>query len=131
MLEQPLEITGRVSATLNAASSAVDTDFVVSLCEVLADHRVNLIADGIVRARRRDIHAEPSLIEPGRIYTYVIDMFSTSYVVPPGHRLRLEVTSSCFNRYDRNPNTGDDFAHARETVVAHQEITTPRRARRT
>ncbi len=122
VLEEALEITGRISATLNAASSAVDTDFVVSLCEVLADDRVNLIADGIVRARRRDIDAEPSLIEPGRIYTYAIDMFATSYVVPAGHRVRLEVTSSCFNRYDRNPNTGDDFAHARETVVARQKI---------
>ncbi len=58
-------------------------------------------------AFRCDIDAEPSLIEPGRIYTYAIDMFATSYVVPAGHRLRLEVTSSCFNRYgDNTPDGG-------------------------
>ena len=64
------------------------------------------LQDGIIRARFRTSAAEPSLIRPGRIYKYEIDLWATSHVLFAGHRLRLEISSSNFPRFDRNPNTG-------------------------
>jgi putative CocE/NonD family hydrolase len=105
-LSEPLELMGPVGARLHAASSAVDTDFTVTLCDVFPDGTVNTIQDGIVRARYRNGLDRPSLIEPGRVHEYVISLCATSYVLPSGHRLRVDVSSSNFDRYDRNPHGG-------------------------
>ena len=105
-LERAMELTGPISVTLYAASTAVDTDFTAKLVDVRPDGYAHNLQDGIVRARFRTSVAEPSLIRPGRIYKYEIDLWSTSHVLFAGHRLRLEISSSNFPRFDRNPNTG-------------------------
>jgi hypothetical protein len=121
-LETDVELTGPVTATLYASTSAADTDFTVALCDVFADGTVNPIQDGIVRARYRNGMDDPSPIEPGRVHAYEIDLFATSYVVAAGHRLRVDISSSCFDRYDRNPNTGLPLGRSATTVVADQAI---------
>ncbi len=105
-LERDMELTGPINVTLHAASTAVDTDFTAKLVDMRPDGYAHNLQDGIVRARFRTSAAEPSLIQPGRIYKYEIDLWSTSHVLFAGHSLRLEISSSNFPRFDRNPNTG-------------------------
>ena len=82
------------------------------------------LTDGIVRARYRGFARgeAPSLIEPERPYEYEIDLWSTSNLFRSGHRIRLDVTSSSFPRWDRNPNTGDELGADAEMAVARQTI---------
>src|SRR5262249_45764426 len=105
-LEQAVEVTGRVTVTLWAATSAPDTDFTAKLCDVAPDGYARNLTDGIVRARYRNGTARSEPITPGRIHEYRIDLWATSNVFGAGHRIRLEVSSSNFPRFDRNPNTG-------------------------
>ena len=118
--EAPLELTGPITARLQIASTAVGTDFTVALCDVFPDGRVNLVQDGVLRTPFRAPGAPP--LTPGEVYALDIDLWSTSYVVAAGHRLRVEVTSSDFNRYDRNPNTGATFGREARPVVARQTV---------
>ncbi len=124
VLEQDVEVTGPISVHLWAVSSAPDTDFVVRLSDVYPNGYVQNLTDGIIRARYRNFirGEQPSPIEPGKAYEYEIDLWATSNVFKQGHRIRLDVTSSCFPRWDRNPNTGHDFGTSSEMVVAHQTI---------
>ena len=121
-LEKDLEITGPITVTVFAASSARDTDFTAALVDVFPDGYTHMIQEGIVRARYRNSDSEASLIEPGKIYEYTIDLRATSYVVKQGHRIRVEISSSNFNRWDRNPNTGHEFGMDAETIKATQTI---------
>ena len=121
-LERDLEITGPISATLYAASSAVDTDFTAKLVDVRPDGYAHNLQDGIVRARYRTSAAEPSLIQPGRVYRYEIDLWATSQVLFAGHRLRLEISSSNFPRFDRNPNTGAPIGADARLETARQTV---------
>lgn len=121
-LDSDTELTGPVKAVIYASSSAVDTDFTVTLVDIFKDGTANQIQDGIVRAAYRDGTYRPSPIVPGRVYEYAIDLAATSYLVKAGHRIRVEISSSCFNRYDRNTNTGERFGYAVETKVAEQVI---------
>lgn len=109
-LAEPLEVTGHVALTLYAHSSAVDTDFTAKLVDACPDGRALYLTDGIVRARYRESLAKPRLLDPGTTYELFIDMSVTSNVFLPGHRIRLEVSSSNFLRYDRNTNTGGAIA---------------------
>jgi putative CocE/NonD family hydrolase len=123
-LEDDTEVTGPIEVRLWATSSAPDTDFVARLVDVYQDGRSINLTDGIIRARYRNFHLgePPSLIEPGRPYAYAIDLWATSNVFKAGHRIGLQVTSSNFPRWDRNPNTGHAFGADAELQVAHQEI---------
>lgn len=121
-LASDLEVTGPVAMKLHAASSAPDTDFMAKLVDVRPDGYAHNIVEGVVRARFRDSLSSPSPISPGEIYEYTIDMWSTSHLFRRGHRLRVEITSSNFPRYDRNPNTGNDFGTDTELKVARQSI---------
>jgi putative CocE/NonD family hydrolase len=123
-LERDVEVTGPIEVRLWAASSATDTDFVARLVDVHPDGRSINLTDGIVRARYRDFRkgAPPSLIEPGRAYEYAINLWATSNVFKVSHRIGLQVTSSNFPRWDRNPNTGHAFGADADLRVAHQEI---------
>ena len=123
-LKEDLEVTGPIKVHLWAVSSAPDTDFVARLVDVHDDGYAQNLTDGIIRARYRHFERgeTPSLIEPGKAYEYEIDLWATSNVFKAGHRIRLEVTSSNFPRWDRNPNTGHDFGTDTEMVVAHQTI---------
>lgn len=109
-LERDLEVTGPVELVLHCASSAPDTDFTGKLVDVHPDGRAEIVTDGILRLRYRDSLSEPSLLQPGRGYEVRIDMSATSTVFAAGHRLRLEVSSSNFPRFDRNTNTGGTIA---------------------
>jgi putative CocE/NonD family hydrolase len=121
-LDDDMEITGNVRAELHAASTAVDTDFTVTLVDVFEDGYAQQIQHGIVRASHRDPTAGISPIEPGRIYAYAIDLWSTSYVVKRGHRLRVEVSSSRFNEFDRNLNSGEPQGEGANPIAATQTI---------
>lgn len=126
VLERDLEVTGPISATVYAASSAVDTDFTVKLCDVYPNGQSLSIADGIIRARYRESIIEPSLIEPGRIYKYEVDLWATSISFLKGHRIRIQVSSSNFPRFDRNSNAGgeggpDNYVLADQTIYHDQD----------
>ncbi len=121
-LERDLEVTGPVRVRLWATSTAPDTDFVARLCDVFPDGRSIDLTDGIVRARYRHHPRPPAFLEPGRPVEYDIDLWSTSNVFAAGHRIRLQVTSSCFPRWDRNPNTGAALFSGTELRAARQQI---------
>jgi len=106
-LESDLEVTGPVKVVLYAATSARDTDWTAKLVDVHPDGRPFNLCDGILRARYRDSLREPKLLEPGKIYRYEIDLWVTSSVFLLGHRIRVEISSSNFPRFDRNLNTGE------------------------
>lgn len=109
-LEEPIEVTGHVSLVLHVASSAPDTDFTGKLVDVHPDGRVLHLTDGILRARYRDGLERPVPLDPEQVYEVTVDLSVTSNVFLPGHRIRLEVSSSNFPRYDRNTNTGGVIA---------------------
>jgi putative CocE/NonD family hydrolase len=123
-LMEDVEVTGPVTVHLWAISSAPDTDFVARLVDVHPDGYAQNLTDGIIRARYRNFERgeAPSLIEPGKPYEYDIDLWATSNVFKAGHRIRVDITSSNFPRWDRNPNTGHAFGADSEMVVAHQTI---------
>ena len=108
--------------TLYAASSATDTDFTAKVDDVYPDGTSMLISYGIQRARYRESQARQALIEPGEIYKYTIHVWPTSNLFKTGHQIRLEVSSSNFPMFDRNPNTGHAFAQDAELKVAEQTI---------
>ena len=123
-LERELELTGPITAQLFAASSAVDTDFTAKLVDVAPDGYARNLQDGIVRARYRTSARRPTFITPGQVYEYKIDLWATSHVFQAGHRLRVEISSSNFPRFDRNPNTGaplgeDDRLETAQQTVLH------------
>ncbi|MHB8576557.1 MAG: CocE/NonD family hydrolase, partial [Dehalococcoidia bacterium] len=121
-LERPLEVTGPISVELWASSSAPDTDFTAKLVDVHPDGYAQNLLDGIIRARYRDSASRPSPIEPGTPYRYTIDLWATSTVFLPGHRIRLEISSSNFPRFDRNLNTGAPFGEGSASLPARQTI---------
>ena len=121
-LDEDIEVTGPIRVTLYAASSAVDTDFMVKLVDAWPTGFVQRVCDSMVRTRFRDGMDKPSLIEPEQIYKYTIDCWYTSQVFKQGHRVGLEVSSSAFPKYDRNLNTGAPLGKTSEMVVAHQWI---------
>jgi putative CocE/NonD family hydrolase len=107
-LTAPLEVTGYPEVILHAASSAPDTDFFAKLVDVAPDGTNRDIASGMVRARYRDGLDKPRLLVPGEVVEYHIKLRPTSNEFQPGHRIRLDVTSSDFPNYDRNHNTAAD-----------------------
>jgi uncharacterized protein len=122
-MKEPTEITGPIKMELFASTSAKDTDWTAKLVDVQPNGFVQNIQSGIVRARYREGAGKPAnMIEPSKAYGYTIDLWATSYVVLPGHRLRLEVSSSDFPRFDRNLNTGEDPNTGTQMVVAKQTI---------
>jgi hypothetical protein len=115
---QDVEVTGPVRVELYAKSSAVDTDFTAKLVDVGPDGFAQNLTEGIIRGRYRDSQEKPELMNPGQIYRFNIDLWSTSNVFRKGHVLRLEISSSNFPRFDRNLNTGEDAAAAQRYVAA-------------
>jgi hypothetical protein len=121
-LKKDLEVTGPVKAIIYASSSAINTDFTARLVDVYPDGRAIRICEGIIRADHRDPDAPPSNILPGKIYEYHIDLWATSNVFMKGHRIRVEISSSNFPRFDRNLNTGKYFATDTTMITAEQVI---------
>ena len=106
-LDQAVEVTGPVKLILHAASSAPDTDWTAKLVDVAPCGYARNLTDGILRARYRDSMREGTPITPGEVIEYEVDLWATSNTFLAGHRIRLEVSSSNFPRFDRNPNTGE------------------------
>jgi len=121
-LDQDLAITGPLTVCLFAASSACDTDFTARLLDVRPDGYAMRLNDGIVRARFRSSYSKPSLIAADRIYEYSIDCWATSHVFRRGHRVRIEISSACFPRFDPNLNTGLPIGTDETCIVATQKI---------
>ncbi len=105
-MSQDMEVTGPVTLDLYAKTSAVDTDFTAKLVDVWPDGFAQDLTEGILRARYRDSQETPTLINPGQVYKFTIDVWATSNVFKKGHVLRLEISSGNFPRFDRNLNTG-------------------------
>lgn len=106
VLDESLEVTGHVELCVHVSSDAVDTDVTAKLVDVFPDGRAINLCDGSLRLRYRDSLSDPQLLNPGEVYEVTVDMGVTSNVFLPGHRLRLDVSSSNFPRFDRNTNTG-------------------------
>jgi putative CocE/NonD family hydrolase len=105
-LDHRVEVTGPIVLVLAISSSAPDTDFTGKLVDVYPDGHAEILTDGILRARYRELNGKPTLMEPGRIHELRIDIGATSNVFRVGHRIRLEVSSSNFPCFNRNTNTG-------------------------
>jgi putative CocE/NonD family hydrolase len=121
-LENGLEVTGDLTMKLYVSSSAKDTDFTAKLVDVFPDGRALNIQEGILRARYRKGFDRKVWMEPGGVYEINIDMQSTAHFFGPGHRLRVEVSSSNFPRFDRNLNTGGNNYDETEWVVARNQV---------
>lgn len=127
-LNQDTEVTGPIDVELWASSSAVDTDFTAKLIDVHPPSRdfpggidMNL-EDGIIRARFRDSLEKPQLMRPGSIYRFTIHLYPTSNLFKAGHRIRLDISSSNFPRFDTNPNSGEPLGDYRQTIMARNTI---------
>ncbi len=110
VLQQDLTVIGPIIAHLYVSSSAPDTDITCKLVDVHPDGRAILLTDGILRLRYRHSLHEPQLLQPGEVVQATIDLWATANVFLAGHRLRIEVSSSCFPKFARNSNTGGDVA---------------------
>jgi putative CocE/NonD family hydrolase len=116
------EVTGPISLDLYVSSSAVDTDFTGMLVDVWPNGYAQNLTSGILRLRYRNSNEKPELSNPGQTYHVTLDLWSTSNVFLAGHKLRLEVSSSNFPRFDRNLNTGENQAHSTSVVKATNVI---------
>jgi putative CocE/NonD family hydrolase len=111
-----------MSASLWAATDAKDTDWIVMLLDVFPDGHAQRVQDGIARARFRKGFDKEVLLTPGSVEKYDIDLWFTSRVFEPGHRIRVSVSSALFPKYDRNLNTGGNNERDSTFVVAHQRL---------
>lgn len=127
-LGEAVEATGPLTVKLWASSSARDTDFTVKLIDVHPPNPdcpsgfAQNISDSILRARYRNAPDRAELLEPGRAYEFEIVMYPTSNVFGVGHRIRLDISSSNFPRFDINPNTGGPLGRDRRIVVAENAV---------
>lgn len=121
-LKSDLEVTGRILTKLHAASTAADTDFTAKLNDVHPDGYTQLLAEGIIRARYRNSFKKQELLIPREVYKYTVDLWSVSHVFRKGHKIQLEISSSNFPKYDRNPNTGHKYGEDAELKKATQTI---------
>jgi putative CocE/NonD family hydrolase len=121
-LRKDVEVVGPVRVVLYAVTSARDTDFTAKLVDVFPDGRARNLTDGILRLRYRKSLEKPELARPGEICKLTIDAGVTGNVFQKGHRIRMEISSSNFPRFDRNPNTGEPVADATELRKAAQTI---------
>jgi putative CocE/NonD family hydrolase len=110
VLDEPVEVTGFVELKVFVSSTAVDTDITAKLVDVFPDGKAINLCDGILRLRYRNSLSEPELMTPGEVYEVTVPMSVTSNVFLPGHRIRLDISSSNFPHYDRNSNTGSVIA---------------------
>lgn len=132
-LAEPITLFGEVSASIELVTDVVDTDVVVRLCRVLPDGTSLLLCDGVTRASWRDSYAgdgmfapghERRLLTPGEPATIDVALWATACTLAPGERLRVDVTSSCFPRWDRNLQTGESTYDSDRAVVGHHRLLT-------
>jgi len=122
VLTQDVEVVGPVQVVLYVATSARDTDFTAKLVDVFPDGYARNLSDGILRLRYRNSLERPELAAPGEVYRITVDAGVTGNAFLKGHRIRLEVSSSNFPRFDRNPNTGGVIADDTRLLKATQTV---------
>ncbi len=120
--QRDFEVTGPVSLELYVSSSAKDTDFTTKLVDVWPNGYAQNLTEGILRMRYRNTQEKVEMMTPGAVYPITVDMAGTSNVFLAGHRLRLEVSSSNFPRFDRNLNTGEEQASSSRMVKATNTV---------
>ncbi len=121
-LIEDMEVCGPIRVQLSAASSARDTDFMAKILDVWPNGFAQRLNDGMVRARFRGGMDKPSLIDPGKVYQYDLDLWNTCQLYQKGHRVRIEIASAAFPKYDRNLNTGEVLGMTATMQVAQQKI---------
>jgi putative CocE/NonD family hydrolase len=121
-LKSDVEVTGPIRVMLYVSSTAADTDFTAKLVDVFPEGYARNLTDGILRLRYRHTIEQPAPAKPGTIYPVVIDAGVTSNTFKAGHRVRIEISSSNFPRFDRNPNTGRPVADETELRPAAQTV---------
>jgi len=127
-LKEDTEVTGPITVKLWASSTAVDTDFTAKLVDVYPPSKdfpsgfdMN-VTDGIIRARFRNSPEKQELMKPGEVYEFTIEPYGTANVFKKGHRIRIDISSSNFPRFDVNPNTGEPLGMSRRKVKADNSI---------
>ncbi len=121
-LAEATEVCGPIKARLWASSSGRDADFMAKLLDVWPGGFAQRLTDGMVRARFRDGMGEPSPIEPGQVYAYDIDAWNTCQAFGRDHRIRVEIASSAFPKYDRNPGTGEPLGKTTRLERTEQRV---------
>lgn len=122
VLQADLEVTGPIKLVLFAETDGLDTDWTAKLVDVSPTGYAKILCDGIVRARYRNGFGQPELLIPNHVYEYEIEVGVTSNVFRAGHRIQLDVSSSNFPRFDRNPNTGHPIGLDSDLRTAHQTV---------
>jgi hypothetical protein len=121
-LDSTLTIAGPVKMKLFAATDGPDTDWMIKLIDVYPNGFAMPVSEGIIRARFREGLDKMKLLKPGEVYEYDIELTGTANVFQPGHRIRVDITSSNFPQFDRNPNTGAPLGSNATVRVAQQTI---------
>ena len=121
-LQRDLRVVGPVKVVLYVSTSARDTDFTAKLVDVFPDGRARILTDGILRLRYRKSLERAELAVPGEIEEITIDAGETATVFLKGHRVRVEVSSSNFPKFDRNANTGGSIADETRLLRANQKV---------
>jgi putative CocE/NonD family hydrolase len=127
-LDRDIEVTGPVTVHLYVSSSAVDTDFTAKLIDVYPpnpDYPLGFdlnIGDSIIRMRYRDSLEKPQLMKPGFVYKATIELYPTANVFAKGHRIRVDISSSNFPRFDLNPNTGEPLQQHRRQIAVDNTV---------
>jgi predicted acyl esterase len=122
VLDEPLEVTGRVTVELWAESDAPDTDWMVKLVDVYPDGAERLVLDSAARARFRDGSDHEAFLEKGHVYRFRIDLWSTSLIFNKGHHIEVQVSSSNYPRFEKNLNNGKPYGVESEARVATNSI---------
>ena len=121
-LDNEIEVTGPVVVKLFASTNVTDTDFTAKLVDVHPNGYAVNLCDGIIRGRYRESTSKQQLLASGETYEFTIDLWPTSNVFLKGHRIRVDISSSNFPRFDRNPNTGHKFGENDQIQIAHQNV---------
>ncbi|MGD0637843.1 MAG: CocE/NonD family hydrolase, partial [Nitrososphaerales archaeon] len=121
-LARETEVSGPVTVNLFASTSARDSDFWAQLVDVYPNGYSMHLTEGIIRGRYNKSLEREKLLEPGKVYEFKIDLWVISNLFMKGHRIQLDVSSSSFPKYDRNPNTGHTFGQDSELLVAEQAV---------
>ncbi len=121
-LEAPIECTGPISVRLFVSTDAADTDFTAKLIDIYPDGKEILIHDGIHRLKFREDFTEPKPAKPGEVVEVNIDLWQTSIIFDKGHRISVHISSSNYPRFEKNPNTGEDFPNEENLRKANNTI---------
>jgi putative CocE/NonD family hydrolase len=122
LFENPVTVAGPITMKLFAATDGTDTDWMIKLIDVYPDGTSMPVSEGILRAKFREGLDKMKLLTPNQVYEYDIELTGTANVFQKGHRIRVDITSSNFPQFDRNPNTGEALGSSKKIRIAQQTI---------